>query len=173
MIFFYIWQIIIVNQVFRRTAVVSKLRMTSNIKNTGLTITLLTVQTCYVRDNQLFTKKIIQEIAKNNYAPPCPGGFMHGETPRYNLNIFLKETATTEELIKYTDDKRPVVSTYTFKCSDEGKYDKLFQIAVRQIQDTAKDSFVGHISEYVYDGAYFAIVNPLNYVKVNDFQKKV
>ena len=135
-----------------------KFRMTNTIKNIVLTLTLLTVTICYGQDKTLTTKKIINEIAKNNYVAPYPDGFMHGETPQYKLFQMLKETATTEELIKYTDDKRPIVRTYAIKCLDDRKYDKIFQIAVAHIHDTKKVRQGGHRSRDVYVGDFFVRV---------------
>ena len=129
-----------------------KFRMTSTIKHIALTLIFLTVTICYGQEKPLTTKKIINEIAKNNYVAPYPDGFIHGETPQYRLYQMLKETSKTKELLKFTDDKRPIVRTYAIKCLDDRKYDKLFQIAIAYILDTAKvrvasqrfgDSYVG------------------------------
>lgn len=129
--------------------------MTNTIKNIVLTLTLLTATICYGQDKPLTTKKIIKEIAKNNYVAPYPDGFMHDVTLQYKLYQQLKETATTEELIKYTDDKRPIVRTYAIKCLDDRKYDKLFQIAVAHIHDNKKVKAAGHRSRDVYVGDFF------------------
>ena len=132
-----------------------KFKMTNTIKNIVLTLTLLTATICYGQDKPLTTKKIIKEIAKNNYVAPYPDGFMHDVTLQYKLYQQLKETATTEELIKYTDDKRPIVRTYAIKCLDDRKYDKLFQIAVAHIHDNKKVKAAGHRSRDVYVGDFF------------------
>jgi hypothetical protein len=142
-----------------------KFRMTNTIKNIALTLTFLTVTICYGQDKQLTTKNIINEIAKNNYVAPYPDGFIHGETPQYILYLELKETATTEELIKYTGDKRPIVRTYALKCLDDRKYDKLFQIAVRHLQDTAKVMSSGHRSKDVYVGDFFVRVQNISEIE--------
>lgn len=132
-----------------------KFRMTNIIKHIALTLTLLTVTICYGQDKSLTTKEIIKQIAKNNYVAPYPDGFINYETPQYKLYIQLQKTATTGELLKYIDDKRPVVRIYAIKCLDDRKYDNLFQLAVKHIHDTNKVRESGHRSRDVYVGDFF------------------
>jgi len=132
-----------------------KFRMTNTIKHIVLTLTLLTVTICYGQDKPLTTKKIINEIAKNNYVAPYPNGFINYETHQYKLYIQLQKTATTEELLKYTDDKRPIVRIYAIKCLDDRKFDNLFPLAVKHIHDTKKVRESGHRSRDVYVGDFF------------------
>lgn len=129
-----------------------KFRMTNTIKHIVLTLTFLTVTICYGQDKPLTTKKIINEIAKNNYVAPYPDGFINFETPQHELYLKLQETATTDELITFINDKRPIVRTYALKCLDGRKYDHLFNIAVSHIQDTSKVRVAGHMSKNVFVG---------------------
>ena len=142
-----------------------KFRMTNTIKHIVLTIILSTVTICYGQDKALTTMKIINEIAKNNYVAPYPDGFINGETPQYKLYQLLKEKATTEELLKYTDDKRPIVRTYAIKCLDDRKYDKLFQIALSHIHDKKKVRAAGEISRDVYVGDFFVGIQNISEIE--------
>ena len=65
----------------------SKFKMMNTIKHIILIISLLTATICYGQDKLLTTKKIINEIAKNNYVAPYPDNFINYETPQYKLYI--------------------------------------------------------------------------------------
>ena len=140
----------------------SKFKMMNTIKHIILIISLLTATICYGQDKLLTTKKIINEIAKNNYVAPYPDNFINYETPQYKLYIQLQKTATTDELLKYIDDKRAVVRIYAIKCLDDRKYHKLFQLAVAHIHDTNKVKESGDISRDVYVGDFFVSIKNIS-----------
>jgi len=140
--------------------------MTNTIKHIILIITLLTVTICYGQDKPLTTKKIINKIAKNNYVAPYPDGFINYETPQYKLYIQLQKTATTDELLEYIDDKRPVVKIYAIKCLDDRKYGNLFQLAVKHIHDTNKVREAGHRSRDVYVGDFFVGIQNISEIEL-------
>jgi hypothetical protein len=133
--------------------------MTNNLRNIFVILIVLSVTICFGQDKPMLTKKIIKEIAKNNYVAPVPDGFFFGETPQYKLFMQLAETATTAELIKYTEDRRPIIRVYAVKCLDKRNYDGLFELAIKHIKDTKKVSESGvHRSRDVYVGNYFVVV---------------
>jgi len=136
--------------------------MTNNLKNIFVVLIVLSVTICFGQDKPTLTRKIIKEIAKNNYVAPFPDGFLHGETLQYKLYIQLAETATTEELIKYTEDRRGIIRVYAVKCLDKRKYGGLFDLAIKHIQDTNKVTESGHMSRDVYVGDYFVSVQNIS-----------
>jgi succinate dehydrogenase flavin-adding protein (antitoxin of CptAB toxin-antitoxin module) len=136
--------------------------MTNNLKNIFVILIVLSVTICFGQDKPMLTKKIIKEIAKNNYVAPFPDGFLHGETPQYKLYIQLAKTATTDELIKYTKDRRPIIRVYAIKCLDKRNYGELFELATKHIQDTKKVTESGHRSRDVYVGDYFVGVQNIS-----------
>lgn len=140
-----------------------KFRMTNITKHIALTLTLLTVTICYGQDKSLSTKETIKQLAKNNYVAPYPDGFINFESPQHELYLKLQETATTDELLAYINDKRPIVRTYALKCLDDRKYDHLFKIAVSHLHDTSKVRSEGHMSRNVFVGDFF--VNVQNITK--------
>ncbi|MBL4587491.1 MAG: hypothetical protein JKX84_10630 [Flavobacteriales bacterium] len=137
--------------------------MTNNLKNIFVILIALPVTICFGQDKPMLTKRIIKEIAKNNYVAPFPDGFFFGETPQYKLFMQLAETATTAELIKYTEDRRPIIRVYAVKCLDKRNYDGLFELAIKHIKDTKKVAESGvHRSRDVYVGDYFVEVQNIS-----------
>jgi hypothetical protein len=127
-----------------------------------LVLSILTYSTCYGQESPLTTKEIIKGIAKNNYVAPYPDGLIHFETPQFKLYELLKETASTKELLKYTEDRRSVVRVYAIKCLDDRKHDKLFEIAKKHINDNKKVRAEYHISLDVYVGDFFVSIQNIS-----------
>jgi len=116
---------------------------------------VIAVSNCFAQKEHS-VKQIADSIAINNYVAPVPDGFWFGETDQYRLFLELTEKASIEELIAYTDDSRPIVRIHAIKSLNGRKYNKIFDLAVKHIHDTATVSEPGmHRSVKRKVGDYF------------------
>jgi len=112
---------------------------------------------------ELTVKQLADSIAKNNYVAPYPDGFLFGETDQYKFWVRFTEKASTEELVAYTDDPRPIVRVHAIKGLNERHYEKLFSIALRHLHDTAMVSEPGmHRSSQRFVGDYFFVTQNMS-----------
>lgn len=64
--------------------------------------------------------------------------FYDREKPNYHPYRYLRDTATTEDLLKLTDFKNPFVKLYAFSALEKRNYSGLFPIILKHLNDTTE-----------------------------------
>ncbi|OJJ21493.1 hypothetical protein BKI52_13185 [marine bacterium AO1-C] len=106
------------------------------MKYLSLLIIFFSYISCLAQTNTPKVNKLVSEIAGyGKYTSKFTGGYPVN-TPQWARFEQLKQLATDQDLINFTDHPSPVVRCYAFQALSERKHSSTFAVLVKHLKDT-------------------------------------